>query len=66
MGDFAAEMERRLGLAREAIREAGACGDDYGVATHQAELEELVRVADRNGLKVNPPADGDTDTPAEG
>lgn len=57
MGDFAAEMERRLGLAREAIREAGASGDDYGVATHHAELEELLRVAGRHGLPV------DTDTP---
>lgn len=58
MGDFAAEMERRLGLTQEAIREAGACGDDYGVATHQAELEDL--------LSVDLPTPGDTDTPAEG
>jgi hypothetical protein len=57
VGDFAAEMERRLGLAQEAIREVGACGDDYGVATHQAELEDL--------LSVDLPTPGDTDTPAE-
>jgi hypothetical protein len=66
VGDFAAEMERRLGLTREAIQEAGACGDDYGVATHQAELEDLLRVADRNGLSADRPTPGDTDTPAEG
>jgi hypothetical protein len=63
VGDFAAEMERRLGLSREAIREAGACGDDYGVATHQEELEELLRVAGQHGLTVDPPTPGDTDTP---
>lgn len=64
MGDFAAEMERRLGLAREAMREAGASGDDHGVATHQAELEELLRVAGEHGLTVDSWTDGDTDAPA--
>ena len=66
MGDFATEMERRLGLTQEAIREAGACGDDDGVATHQAELEDLLRVTGRHGLSVDLPTPGDTDTPAEG
>lgn len=62
VGDFAAEMERRLGLTRE----AGACGDDDGVVTHQAELEDLLRVTGRHGLSVDLPTPGDTDTPAEG
>ncbi|MEV0403621.1 hypothetical protein [Actinoallomurus sp. NPDC050550] len=56
MGDFAAEMERRLGLASEAIGQANAAGDDHGVATHEAELEELLRVADRHGLRVRRPS----------
>jgi len=54
MGDFAAEMGRRLDQAREALRVAGESGDDYGVVTHLAELEELLRVAGRHGLKADP------------
>lgn len=54
MGDFAAEMGRRLGQARDAILVASESGDDYDIATHLAELEELLRVAGRHGLTPDP------------
>jgi hypothetical protein len=54
MGGFAAEMQRRLDRAREAVRVARESGDEYGAATHLAELELLVRMAREHGLEVAP------------
>jgi hypothetical protein len=54
VGDFAAEMGRRLDQACEALRVARESSDDYGIVTHLAELEELLRVAGRHGLKADP------------
>lgn len=53
VGEFAAELRRRIDQAREAIRVAGERGDPHGLETHLAELEELVRVARRHGLTVD-------------
>lgn len=70
VGDFAAEVRRRLDRASEAVRAAGEADDEYGVATHLAELEGLVRIADQHGLTVGPSilsAIGDAaDQPREG
>lgn len=54
MGDFAAEVRSRLDRASEAVRVTGEAGDEYGVATHLAELEGLVRIAGQHGLPVDP------------
>lgn len=54
MGDFAAEMRRRLQAAQEAARMAGESGDEYRAAAHLAELELLVRIAGQHGVGVDP------------
>lgn len=54
MDSFAAEMQRRLDQAREAVQVARESGDEYGAATHLAELELLVRMAREHGLEVAP------------
>jgi len=59
VGDFAAVMGRRVEHAREAIRVADESGDEYGLAVHLAELEDLLRVARQHGLTVRLPAGSD-------
>jgi hypothetical protein len=70
VGDFAAEMRRRLQAAREAIRMAAESGDEDRAAVHLAELELLVGMARQRGVDVDPsvlPAIGGTaGRPGEG
>jgi hypothetical protein len=55
VGDFAAEMRRRLQAAREAVRVAAESGDQDQAAVRLAGLELLVRIARQHGIDADPP-----------
>jgi hypothetical protein len=58
MGDMAANMRERVGLARRNLRRARR-GDDYGVTVFSSELEDLLRRASGHGIGI------DDEDPAE-
>lgn len=52
MGEFAAQITHRLHGAAEALRLAKATGDTMGVQTHDAELDDLRRLAAEHGVEL--------------
>lgn len=50
MGEFVAEMTRRIAEAQASIRKARAEGDDFLVEARTAEIEDLRHLAARNGV----------------
>lgn len=52
MGEFRSTIQQRLRDAQASLRTAQAHGDDYAADTHQAEIDELRRLAVINGVAV--------------
>ncbi|MEE2037190.1 hypothetical protein Q8791_08160 [Nocardiopsis sp. CT-R113] len=50
MGEFLAEITVRINETNSSYRAAQAAGDDFLADTHASELEDLRRIAARNGL----------------
>lgn len=52
MGEFTTTIERRLDQARRDLDEARTAGDDFLADTLTAEIEDLRRLADDNGVTL--------------
>lgn len=52
MGEFVAQLRRRIEQEQQALAAARAEGDDYAAAVHAGELEELCHLADSHGVPV--------------
>ncbi|NNM45185.1 hypothetical protein [Knoellia koreensis] len=52
MTEFHSEISQRAARATESLQAARRSGDDYLVSVHEAELENLARLADEHGLRV--------------
>ncbi|MEV1246065.1 hypothetical protein AB0L53_13880 [Nonomuraea sp. NPDC052129] len=52
MGEFTTTIESRLDQAYKGLREARCTGDDYLADTLTAEIEDLRRIADDNGVPL--------------
>ncbi|TQN31945.1 hypothetical protein FHX37_1869 [Haloactinospora alba] len=52
MGEFVAEIKGRIDETHQSLQAARAAGDDVLADAHASELEDLHRIATRNG--VNP------------
>ena len=52
MGEFTTTIESRLDQAYKGIREARSAGDDYLADALTAEIEDLRRLADDNGVPL--------------
>jgi hypothetical protein len=52
MGEFVAEVMRRIAEAQASIRKARAEGDDFLVDARLAEIEDLRHLAARNGVAL--------------
>src|SRR5699024_4338929 len=50
MGEFLAEIKVRINETYQSLESARAAGDDFLADTHASELEDLYRLADRNGV----------------
>ncbi|MFC3997760.1 hypothetical protein ACFOVU_17635 [Nocardiopsis sediminis] len=50
MGEFFAEIQGRIKETRMSLLAAQAAGDDFLADTHASELEDLHRIAARNGI----------------
>ncbi|AFR09563.1 MULTISPECIES: hypothetical protein [Nocardiopsis] len=50
MGEFMAEIKVRINETYRSLQTAKAAGDDFLAETHASELEDLYRIADRNGI----------------
>lgn len=53
MGELSHMIEQRLSEAYESLRAARAEGDQYLTDTHQAEIDDLHRIADDHGIKIS-------------
>ncbi|MEV6981927.1 hypothetical protein AB0M95_11800 [Sphaerisporangium sp. NPDC051017] len=54
MSAFEESLRQRLAAARRASAAAERDGDDFGVRTHAAEVEELERLAAAHGVVLAP------------
>jgi hypothetical protein len=52
MGEFTTTIEFRLDQAYKGLREARSAGDDFLADTLTAEIEDLRRIADENGVTL--------------
>jgi hypothetical protein len=52
MGEFTTTIEHRLDQAYKGLQEARSDGDDYLADTLTAEIEDLRRLADDNGVPL--------------
>jgi hypothetical protein len=52
MTEFHSEISLRAARATESLQAARRGGDDYLVSVHEAELENLARLADEHGLRI--------------
>lgn len=52
MGELSHMIEKRLSEAYESLRAARADGDQYLTDAHQAEIEDLQRIAVDNGIAI--------------
>ncbi|WP_201294748.1 MULTISPECIES: hypothetical protein [unclassified Nocardiopsis] len=50
MGEFRTEIKVRINETYRSFQAAQAAGDDFLADTHAAELEDLYRIAARNGV----------------
>ncbi|MBE2999602.1 hypothetical protein IDM40_12915 [Nocardiopsis sp. HNM0947] len=50
MGEFLAEIKVRINETYRSLQSAQAAGDDFLADTHASELEDLYRLAARNGV----------------
>ena len=50
MGEFLAEIKVRINETYSSLQSAQAAGDDFLADTHASELEDLYRIAARNGV----------------
>ncbi|WP_285731289.1 hypothetical protein [Nocardiopsis sp. ATB16-24] len=50
MGEFHAEIKGRINETHQSLQAARAAGDDFLADTHASELEDLYRIAARNGV----------------
>ena len=50
MGEFFSEIKVRIDETRGALQSAQAVGDEFLIDTHTSELEDLYRIAARNGV----------------
>lgn len=50
MGEFIAEIQTRIDETHGSLESARAAGDDFLADTHASELEDLHRLAARNGV----------------
>ncbi|KOX10207.1 hypothetical protein ADL05_26440 [Nocardiopsis sp. NRRL B-16309] len=53
MGEFLAEIKVRINETYRSLQSAQAAGDDHLADTHAAELEDLYRLAARNGVDTH-------------
>lgn len=58
MGDFAGSLRQRIREARAAVAAASEAGDAYGVDACEADLAEMLRLAERHGVQVTPDSNG--------
>jgi hypothetical protein len=67
MGDMAANLRERVGLARRNLRRARRDDDDYGVTVFSSELEDLLRRASGHGIGIDDedPAEARGEAPVE-
>ena len=54
MGELSSMINERLSEAYEHLRVARAEGDTYLTDTHQAEIEDLCRIAHEHGIEPRP------------
>lgn len=52
MGEFTSTIEHRLDQAYKGLQEARSTGDDFLADTLTAEIEDLRRIADNNGVTL--------------
>ncbi|MDA8371692.1 MAG: hypothetical protein M0026_17760 [Nocardiopsaceae bacterium] len=50
MGEFLAEIKGRIRETHRSLQAARAAGDDFLADAHASELEDLHRIAARNGV----------------
>jgi hypothetical protein len=50
MVQFVRELNRRVLLAKGALRQAHESGDHYAASVHRGDLDELLRLAAANGV----------------
>ncbi|WP_197024351.1 hypothetical protein [Nocardiopsis sp. CNT312] len=50
MGEFLTEIKGRINETHRSLRSAQAAGDEFLAETHASELEDLHRIAARNGI----------------
>ncbi|WP_173434330.1 hypothetical protein [Allosalinactinospora lopnorensis] len=50
MGEFVAEIKVRISETYKSLQAARAAGDDFLADAHASELEDLHRIAARNGI----------------
>ncbi|WP_017605294.1 hypothetical protein [Nocardiopsis alkaliphila] len=53
MGEFKAEIKVRINETYRSLQSAQAAEDDFLVDTHTSELEDLYRIAARNGIETH-------------
>lgn len=53
MGEFLAEIKVRINETSRSFHAARAAGDDFLADTHASELEDLYRIAARNGVDAH-------------
>jgi hypothetical protein len=52
MGEFTAEITDRIRGVAEALRQAEESGDDAGIQAHEAEMDDLRRIAAEHDVAV--------------
>ncbi|MFC7327378.1 hypothetical protein [Marinactinospora rubrisoli] len=52
MGEFLSEIRGRISETSRSLQAAQSAGDDYLADAHASELEDLLRIAARNGVDV--------------
>jgi len=55
MGELSSTINQRLSEAYESLRAARAEGDTYLTDTHQAEIDDLRRIAQDHGIEPQRP-----------
>lgn len=53
MGEFLAEINGRIAETYTSLQAARAAGDDFLAEMHSSELEDLKRIAARNGVNAD-------------
>jgi hypothetical protein len=52
MGELSSTINQRLSEAYESLRAARAADDQYLTDAHQAEIDDLLRIADDHGIEA--------------